>query len=106
MASQFTFRDLSLTSNSALPKRWQSELMHQLTRCRNATRTRVAQKNALRAPCQDQAQSPPISAGASSESATRAGKRAEIRAIFLSASRSGQNFSFEVRLPSKSQPMC
>src|ERR1700745_3438277 len=93
IASQLTFRDLSLTSNSALPKVWQIELIDQVTWCRNATRTRVAQKNAVTAPCQDQAQRPPISGGARSEAATRTGKSREILAIFLSASRSGQNFS-------------
>ena len=37
MASQFTFRDLSLTSNSSLPKVWQIELIDHVTWCRNAT---------------------------------------------------------------------
>src|SRR5580704_16724902 len=68
MASQFTFLDLSLASNSFLPKVWQIELMDQVTWCRNAIRTRVAQKNAVTAPCHDQAHRPPMRAGASNRS--------------------------------------
>src|SRR5580658_4630061 len=106
IASQLTFLDLSLTSNSSLPKVWQIELMDQVTWCRNATRTRLAQKNAVTAPCQDIDHRPPMRAGASSETATSAAKLREIFAIFLSASRSGTNFSCEVWLPSNIQPMC
>ena len=84
---------------------WQIELIDQVTWCRNATRTRLAQKNAVTAPCQDHDQSPPMSAGASSETATSAGNRREIRRISVSASQSGQNFSCEVWLLSNSQPM-
>src|SRR5215469_11161246 len=105
IASQFTFRDLSLTSNSSLPKVWQIELMDQVTWCRNATRTRLAQKKAVTAPCHDHDQTPPMSAGASKVTATQTGNKAEIREIFLSASRSGQNFCCDVWLPSNSQPM-
>src|SRR2546425_1213347 len=53
IASQETFLDLSLTSNSSLPKVWQIELIDQVTWCRKAIRTRLAQKNAVTAPCQD-----------------------------------------------------
>src|SRR5271169_3091177 len=104
-ASQFTFRDLSRTSNSALPKVWQMELIDQVTWCRKATRTRLPQKNAVTAPCHDMDHRPPMRAGASSETVTSAGKALEIRAIFLSASRSGQNFSRDVWLLSNSQPI-
>src|SRR5215469_710485 len=96
IASQLTFRDLSLTSNSSLPKVWQMELIDHVTWCRNATRTRLAQKKAVTAPCQDQAHRPPISAGASSDAATSAPKDWCTLTILLSARRSGQNFSCEV----------
>src|SRR5271155_4583230 len=105
IASQFTFRDLSLTSNSSWPNVWQIELIDQVTWCRKATRTRLAQKNAMTAPCQDHIQSPPISAGASSDTATSHGNHRESRRMSESASQSGQNFSCEVRLLSNSQPM-
>src|SRR5215469_14872150 len=71
IASQLTFLDLSLTSNSSLPNVWQIELIDQVTGCRKATGTRLPQKNEVTAPCQDHAQSPPMSAGASREIATR-----------------------------------
>src|SRR5580698_8024380 len=100
IASQFTFLDLSLTSNSSLPNVWQIELMDQVTWCRNATRTRLAQKNAITAPCHDQVHRPPISAGASSDTATSAGNCRETWEILRSASRSGQNFSCDVCLSS------
>src|ERR1700691_702214 len=104
MASQFTFLDLSLTSNSSLPKVWQIELMDQVTWCRNAIRTRLAQKNAVTAPCQDIDHSPPIRAGASREDVTSQGNHFEILEMSESASQSGQNFSCDVTVPSKSQP--
>src|SRR5215469_5410090 len=106
IASQLTFRDLSLTSNSSLPKVWQMELIDQVTWCKKATRTRLAQKNAVSAPCHDQDHSPPMRAGASSDAATSGPKALEIRTILESASRSGQNFCFEVRLASNIQPTC
>src|SRR5215475_8354520 len=106
MASQLTFLDLSLTSNSSLPKVWQIELMDQVTWCRNAMRTRLPQKNAVSAPCQLSDHRPPMSAGVSMDTTTQPGKKREMAEIFLSASRSGQNFSHEVRLPSNIQPMC
>src|SRR5215469_598201 len=92
IASQFTFRDLSLTSNSSLPNVWQIELIDQVTWCKKATRTRLPQKNAVSAPCQDKDHSPPISAGASRVAATSCGNALEILTIFASDSRSGQNF--------------
>src|SRR5579859_4408884 len=53
MASHATLRDLSRTSKSSLPKVWQMELIDQVTWCSSATRTRLAQKNAVSAPAQD-----------------------------------------------------
>src|SRR5579862_673195 len=50
IAIQETLRDLSRTSNSSLPNVWQIELIAQVTWCSSATRTRVAQKNAVSAP--------------------------------------------------------
>src|ERR1700729_2109560 len=100
MASQETFLDLSRTSNSALPKVWQIELIDQVMWCRNAIRTRVAQKNAVTAPCHDMDHSPPIRAGASRDTATRPGNHREILVTSESASQSGQNFSSEVMSPS------
>ena len=73
MASHATLRDLSRTSNSSLPKVWQMELIDQVTWCSSAIRTRLAQKKAVSAPCQDSPHSPPISAGSSSEIPTSAG---------------------------------
>src|ERR1700739_287461 len=67
MASQETFRDRSRTSNSSLPNVWQIELIDQVTWCSSVTRTRLAQKNAVIAACQDQTpaegQKPPATAG-------------------------------------------
>src|SRR3981081_357662 len=105
IASQLTFRDLSRTSNSSLPNVWHTELIDQVTWCRNAIRTRLAQKNAVRAPAQDHDHSPPIKAGASSDTATSPGNHREIRETAESASQSGQNFSCEVRLRPNSQPV-
>src|SRR5215472_18681839 len=76
-ASQLTFRDLSRTSNSSWPNVWQIELIDQVTWCKNATRTRLAQKNTVTAAVQDNAQSPPMSAGASSDTATSPGNHRE-----------------------------
>src|SRR5580704_12346416 len=100
IASHETFLDLSRTSNSALPKVWQMELMDQVMWCRNAIRTRVAQKNAVTAPCQDMDQRPPIRAGARRETLTSAGNHRETLTTSESASQSGQNFSSEVTSPS------
>src|SRR6266571_4459865 len=102
IASQETFLDLSLTSNSSLPKVWQIELIDQVTWCRKLTRTRLAQKNAVTAPCQDIDQTPPIRAGASRDAVTSHGNHREILATSESASQSGQNFSGEVTSPSNS----
>src|SRR5580692_7661889 len=100
IASQDTFRDLSRTSNSSLPKVWQIELMDQVMWCRNAIRTKGAQKNPVSAPIQDMDHSPPIRAGASRDTATSPGNHREIAATSESASQSGQNFSSEVTSPS------
>src|ERR1022692_1045526 len=105
IANQETFLDLSLTSNSSLPKVWQIEFIDQVTWCRNATRTRLAQKNAVTAPCHDIDQSPPISAGASSDPVTSQGNHLETFEMSESASQSGQNFSSDVTSPSNSQPV-
>src|ERR1017187_4872941 len=85
IASQETFRDLSRTSNSSLPKVWQMELIDQVTWCRKAIRTRLAQKNAMTAPCHDMDHRPPIRAGASREKATSQGKAREMRWMSSSA---------------------
>src|ERR1700733_7888599 len=111
MASQETFTDRSRDCQSVLPQVWQIELVDQVTWCSSVMRTRLAQKNASMAPCQDQTppekfQKPPISAGARSEKATIAGNSASTVRILRSASRSGANFSCEVWLGSNSQTMC
>src|ERR1700729_4339407 len=105
IASQLTLRDLSLTLNSSLPNVWQIELIDQVTWCRKEIRTRLAQKNAVTAPSQDQAQSPPISAGARNDAAISPGNQRSIRRMSSSASQSGQNFSWDVRVGSNIQPM-
>src|ERR1700728_4946588 len=110
MASQATFTDRSRDIQSVLPQVWQIELVDQVTWCSRVMRTRLAQKSALMAPCQDQApdafQKPPISAGAMSVKATRAGNQLSTTRTFRSASRSGVNFSCEVWFGSNSQTMC
>ena len=105
MASHATFRDLSRTSKSSWPKVWQTELMDQVTWCSRQTRTRLAQKNAVRAPASDIDHRPPIRAGPSSEIRAHSGKVLEIRRMGASASRSGQNFCCEVRFGLNIQPM-
>jgi hypothetical protein len=92
IASHETFLDMSLTANSSLPKVWQIELIDQVMWCRNAIRTRVAQKNAVTAPCHDMDHSPPASACASREIATSPGNHREIAQTSESASQSGQNY--------------
>src|SRR5215470_757429 len=104
MASQATFRDLSLTSKSSWPNVWHTELIDQVTWCSRQTRTKVAQKKAVSAPCHDSDHRPPIMAGPSSETAAQAGNVFDTRRMVRSASRSGQNFCWEVRLGSNSQP--
>src|SRR5262249_20220401 len=106
MASQFTFLDLSLTSNSSLPNVWQIELIDQVTWCRKATRTRLAQKNAVTAPCHDIDHRPPISAGAASDAKTIQPNPSDILRMSRPASQSGLTFSAEVFSSSNSQPIC
>src|SRR3954454_5656080 len=106
MASHHTLRDLSRDSNSSSPMAWQIELMHQVTWCRRAMRTSAPQKNPVAAPHHDMVSSPPRAAGGSREVATQTGKRRLTRLMSLSATRSGQNLSGDVRLLSNSQPMC
>src|SRR5579862_479367 len=100
MASQATLTERSRDCQSVLPQVWQMELIDQVTWCSSVTRTRPAQKNASMAPCQDQipleVQKPPITAGPRRVTATSAGNKASTLRMFLSASRSGVNFSCEV----------
>src|SRR5262249_57139154 len=105
MASQATFRDLSRTSKSSWPKVWQTELMDQVTWCSRQIRTRLAQKNAVRAPASDIDHRPPITAGATSDTAAHSGKALETRRRLVSASRAGRNFSCDVRFGLNIQPM-
>src|SRR6266566_8094402 len=77
-ASQATLRDLSRTSKDSCPNVWQTELIDQVTWCSSATRTRLAQKNAVSAPASDIDHSPPISAGSSSDTATIPGNQREM----------------------------
>src|SRR6266700_4215099 len=74
--------------------------------CRNETRTRLAQKNAMAAPGQDIVHRPPIRAGSSNVTATIAGKNRWTATMSSSASQSGENFLCEVMSRSNSQPMC
>src|ERR1035437_2847250 len=104
IASHATFRDLSRTSKSSLPKVWQTELMDQGVWCTRQIRTRLAQKNAVTAPCQDIDHRPPIRAGASSVTATSPGNHRETARISASASRSGQKRSCDVWSELNSQP--
>src|ERR1700745_284757 len=69
MASQGTLRDLSRAMQSSLPKTWQTELIDQVTWCSRATRTRLAQKNAVSAAWNDIPHRPPIIAGDSRDNA-------------------------------------
>src|SRR5579864_7404037 len=96
MASQETFTDRSRDTQSVLPQVWQIELVDQVTWCSSVMRTRPAQKNASMAPCRDIDHRPPASAGPRSENATIPGNQLSTARIFLSASRSGANFSCEV----------
>src|SRR6266851_324435 len=106
IASQATLRDLSRTSKSSLPKVWQTELIDQVTWCSRQIRTRLAQKNAVTAPGQDIDHRPPISAGASIVTATQPGNHRDTPETSGSASRSGTNFSRDVRSDLNSQPTC
>ena len=106
IAIQETFFDRSRASNSVVPNVWQIELIAQVTWCSSATRTRLPQKKAVTAPCQDIPQRPPMSGGSSSVTATSPGNQPSTVLIRRSASRSGENFSCEVLFGSKSQPMC
>src|SRR5664279_4060131 len=72
-ANHPTFTELSRVTNGRSPHVWQIELMDQVTWCRTATRTRLAQKKAVSAPVRDQDHSPPTTAGPSSDTATHSG---------------------------------
>src|SRR6202044_3034691 len=80
IASQETFTERSRDCQSVLPQVWQIELVDQVTWCSSVMRTRLAQKNASMARCQDQTpvevQKPPATAGARSENATSPGNQA------------------------------
>src|SRR5229473_2691539 len=78
--------------------------MDQVVWCSRQIRTRLAQKNAVSAPAQDIDHRPPIKAGASSVTATSPGNHREIARISVSASRSGQKRSCDVRSELNSQP--
>src|SRR5215831_6525180 len=106
MASHETFRDRSRASKSSVPNVWQIELIDQVTWCSSVIRTRLAQKNAVIAPCQDIPHRPPITAGSSSDTPTSGPNSRSTILILRSASRSGENFSCEVRFGSNSQSMC
>jgi hypothetical protein len=83
---------------------WQIELMDQVTWCRTATRTRPAQKKAVSAPHHDIVARPPIRAGVSRVTTVQSGNSALIRAMSLSASRSGAKRSALVRSRWNNQP--
>src|SRR5258708_91804 len=104
-ASQATFFDLSLASNSRLPKVWQIELIDQVMWCRKDTRTSPAQKNAISAPFQDIVQNPTMTAGATRLNPTSTPNRRFTVRISESASQSGENLRCEVAFRSNSQPM-
>jgi hypothetical protein len=87
-----------------LPVTWQIELIENVTWWRRATRTRLPQKKAVSAPCQDHDHSPPTSGGSSIDRTTQSGKARETRRMAESLQRSGANFSSEVCSTSKSQP--
>src|SRR5215472_4561015 len=103
MASQDTLTERSRDCQSVFPQVWQIELIDQVTWCSRVTRTRPAQKNISMAACQDQTpgeecQKPPMTAGPSSVNATIPANQSSTLWMFLSASRSGVNFSCEVWL--------
>src|SRR5689334_4302028 len=86
-----TFVDLSLVTNGFVPTVWQIELIDQVVWCSTQTRTRLPQKYAVSAPIHDIDHRPPMTAGSRSEAVTSHGNSRLIRAMSLSASRSGAN---------------
>src|ERR1700755_3512147 len=110
MASQETFTERSRDCQSVLPQVWQIELVDQVTWCSSVTRTRLAQKNASMARCQEktpaEVQKPPARAGPIRVNATIAGNSLSTRRMFLSASRSGANLAWLVWFGSNSHMMC
>src|SRR5690349_16064342 len=64
MASGQKFAALSRDSNGRSPIRWQIEFTDHVTWCSTATLTKLAQKNAVTAPHQDNVITPPSTAGA------------------------------------------
>src|SRR5918999_829112 len=105
IASQQTLPDLSRLLKGRLPTVWQIELIDQVTWCSIATRTRLAQKNAVSAPCHDMVQRPPAIGGTSRDTATHNGNWREIRTMSRSLSRSGAYRRGGVCSGLKSQPM-
>src|SRR5205814_8631860 len=93
IASGQQFADLSREANGRSPMTWQTEFTDQVMWCRELMRTRLAQKNAVNAPCQDIDQSPPSSAGVRRVTASHTGNRSSTRLMSGSASRSGVNRS-------------
>src|SRR5262245_37348218 len=89
IASHQTLPDLSRLLKGRLPTVWQIELIDQVTWWSIATRTRLAQKNAVRAPCHDIVHSPPAIGGMRSDTAVHSGNCREIRTRSRSFSRSG-----------------
>src|ERR1700722_15849658 len=110
MASQGTLTERSRDCQSVLPQVWQIELIDQVTWCSRVTRTRLAQKNASMAACQEktpaEVQKPPMTAGPRRGKAAMAGKSLLTVWMLLSPSRSGANFSFEVSFGSNSHVTC
>src|SRR5258708_32374692 len=72
--------------NGCRPATWQIELIDQVTWKKRPSRTIVAQKNAVSAPHQDIASSPPPSGGRSTDTATQAEYSRATRTVCRSAS--------------------
>src|SRR5699024_1843842 len=90
-ASHHTLPDLSRLENGRSPTAWQMELIDHVTWCSSPMRTRVAQKTAVAAPCQDHVTSPPITGGNRIEVAAHSPNVRLTNTMSLSRSRSGTN---------------
>src|SRR5918994_7531919 len=86
IASGQKFADLSREAKGRSPIAWQIELIDQVTWCSRPTRTRVPQKKAVSAPCQDHVSRPPTAAGSRSETMTSQGKALLMRRMSSSLS--------------------
>ena len=93
-------------SNSSLPKVWQIELIDQVTWCRNADPDEAGPEERGHRALPGHGPQAADQGGRQQRDATSAGNDLETLTTFLSASRSGQNFSCEVCSLSNSQPMC